>query len=189
MRIISGKYRGRRLKTPRGNDLRPTGNRLKETLFDILGQSIDGAMFLDVFAGTGAIGLEAISRGADEVLFIESNPEAVRLIRSNLALCGVKGGYRLLDREAFASLRSLGRSGFSADITFMDPPYDWEPYRDLLDIVFRIGITGGGSQAILEHHSKSAVPDSGPQYRLSRRVRQSDKCLSFYVATPPSSPR
>jgi 16S rRNA (guanine966-N2)-methyltransferase len=181
MRIISGKYRGRRLKAPKGDTLRPTGDRLKETLFDILGAAVQGAVFLDVFAGTGAIGLEAASRGADRVVFIEWEPQAVRLIQSNLDLCGITGGYRLVDRDAFWALRSLGRAAFTADIIFLDPPYDWEPYPDLLQILFRTGIARTGSQVIVEHHSKARVPESGELYRLARRVKQSDKCLSFYL--------
>lgn len=181
MRIIAGKYRGRRLKGPKGTALRPTGDRFRETLFDILGPGVEGSVVLDAFAGTGAVGLEALSRGAREVVFIESSPEASRLIRQNLAICGVSSGYRLLHQDAFSALRLLGREGFTADMSFLDPPYEWEPYRDLLDIIFRMGIARGSSQCILEHHSKAPLPDGGRGYRRSRIVCQSDKCLSFYV--------
>ena len=98
MRIISGKFGGRRLKGPRGNEMRPTGDRLKETLFNILGAEIRGAVLLDVFSGTGAIGLEALSRGAREVVFIERDPDGTRLIRSNLELCGINSGFRIISR-------------------------------------------------------------------------------------------
>lgn len=180
MRIISGKFRGRRLKGPKGTELRPTGDRLRETLFDILGPGIEGAVVLDAFAGTGAVGLEALSRGAREVVFIESNAEAARLIRQNLAICGISTGYRLVNQDAFSALRLLGRKDFSADIAFFDPPYEFEPYGDLLDIIFRKGIAGESSRCILEHHSKAPVPEAGLGYRRTRTVRQSDKCLSFY---------
>jgi len=180
MRIIAGRLRGRRLKGPRGLELRPTGDRLKETLFDILGPAIEGTVVLDVFAGTGSVGLEALSRGAREVVFIESNQEAARLIRQNLAICGISSGFRLVNQDAFPALRLLGRGDFSADIVFLDPPYEFEPYGDLLDIIFRRGIAGESSRCIVEHHSKAAIPEAGPGYERTRVVRQSDKCLSFY---------
>ena len=180
MRIITGKYRGRRLKAPKGIDLRPTGDRLKETLFDILGAGAEGAVVLDVFAGTGSIGLEALSRGAREVVFIESNPKAARLIRQNLAICGISSGFRLVNQDAFSALRLLGREDFTADVVFLDPPYEFEPYDDLLDIIFRRGIAGESSRCIVEHHSKAPIPEAGPGYQRTRVVRQSDKCLSFY---------
>jgi 16S rRNA (guanine966-N2)-methyltransferase len=180
MRIITGKYRGRRLKGPKGSSLRPTGDRLRETLFDILGASVEGAVVLDAFAGTGAVGIEALSRGAREVVFIESDTEACRLIQQNLAICGISGGFRLVQRDAFPALRLLGREGFSANVSFLDPPYEWEPYGDLLDIIFRMGIARDESRCIIEHHSKATIPEAGQGYRRTRIVCQSDKCLSFF---------
>jgi len=182
MRIIAGRFRGRRLKGPEGLDLRPTSDRLRETLFDILGPGVDGSIVLDVFAGTGGIGLEAISRGARQVVFVESNKEAVRLIRSNISLCGVSSDYRILQGDAFSMLRSLARERFTADIVFLDPPYDWGPYRDLIEILFRIGLARTGARVVVEHHRKSALPDAGAGFRCVRTVRQSDKCLSFFQA-------
>jgi len=180
MRIISGRFRGRRLKGPRGMDLRPTSDRLKETLFNILAPEISGSRVLDVFAGTGAIGLEALSRGAQQVVFIESSQEAVQLIRQNLALCGITTGFRILPGDVFAALRTLAREAFEADITFLDPPYHWGPYRDLLEILFGSGIAPPGSRVVIEHHRKSLLPESGTGFRCVRTVKQSEKCLSFY---------
>src|SRR5512147_706942 len=130
MRVISGKYRGRRLKGPEGMELRPTGDRLKETLFNILGPGIQDGVVLDVFGGTGAIGIEAISRGAREVVFIESSAAAHRLILHNLQTCRIEGGYRILQQDVFAALRFLARQGLKANLAFFDPPYDWKPYQD-----------------------------------------------------------
>ena len=180
MRIISGRFRGRKLKGPRGTDLRPTGDRLKETLFDILGPEVRGAVVLDVFAGSGAIGLEGLSRGAREAVFIESNRDAAQLIRTNLELCAVTSGYRILQGDVFTSLRTLGRSGFKADIAFLDPPYQWGPYGDLLETLFCSGIAAKASRVVVEHHHKDELPESGRGFRRVRIVRQSDKCLSFF---------
>jgi 16S rRNA (guanine966-N2)-methyltransferase len=180
MRVISGIYKGRRLRGPRGTELRPTGDRLKEALFNILGPGIAGAKMLDVFAGAGAIGIEALSRGASEVVFIESGAEGRRLIRQNLELCGVGSKFRIIEQDVFTAMRALARQGFRADIAFFDPPYIWQPYVDLLDIAFNRDLVSQLSRVVIEHHRKAVLPDSGDRYLRSRMVRQGDHCLSFY---------
>jgi len=180
MRVISGKYKGRRLKGPIGTELRPTGDRLKETLFNVFGPNIGGAAVLDVFGGTGAIGIEALSRGAREVIFIENSTAGERLIRQNLRLCGVGSGYRILQQDVFKALRFLSRQGFHADIVFFDPPYNWEPYRDLIEITFNKDLLSERGKAVVEHHRKALLPEAGEGYRRFRIVRQGDHCLSFY---------
>ena len=150
MRIIAGEFRGRKLKPLRGTSVRPTAGRLKVTLFDILGPGMRGAVVLDAFAGTGSVGLEAISRGAREVVFIESSSDGDRQIRRNIELCGVQGGYRLIRQDAFSALRLLAREGFTADVAFLDPPYDFKPYRDLLEILFNSGLAPAGARVVIE---------------------------------------
>ena len=181
MRVISGLYKGRKLRGPHGFDLRPTGDRLKETLFNILGPGLPGSVFVDAFSGTGSIGIEALSRGARDVVFIESGKESTLLIRRNLELCGITAGFRLLSQDVFSALRSLGRMGFSADTVYLDPPYHWQPYQDLIETVVAVSIVGLSSRVILEHHRKSSVPEAGIGYRLTRRIRQGDNCLSFFA--------
>ena len=183
MRIISGNFRGRVLRGPKGESVRPTGDRLRETLFNILGAGVRDAVLLDVFAGSGAVGLEAISRGAREVTFIEREPAARRLIQENLELCGVRTGCRVLQQDAFKALRSLGREGFKPDIVFLDPPYDWKPYRDLLEIIFKQGLARPDSRVIIEHRRGAALPLSGEGYQRIRLARQGNHCLSFYAVT------
>jgi 16S rRNA (guanine(966)-N(2))-methyltransferase RsmD len=162
-------------------DTRPTGDRLKETLFNILGSSVREAVVLDVFGGSGAIGIEAVSRGARQVICIEIAEAACRLIRRNLELCGIKAGYRLMKQDVFAAMRLLGRQGFKANIVFFDPPYDFEPYNDLLDITFTRGLLARPAHVVIEHHRKASLPDSGNGYRRSRLLSQGDHCLSFYA--------
>jgi 16S rRNA (guanine(966)-N(2))-methyltransferase RsmD len=166
--------------------VRPTGDRLKESLFNILGPSIRDARFLDVFAGTGAIGLEALSRGANEVVFIESSTAGNRLIRANLQLCGVTAGFQLLNYDVFKALRFLSRTGSGFATVFLDPPYEWRPYRDLLEIVFRSGLTTPNASVVVEHHRKAVLPELEPGYHRTRIVQQSDKCLSFYRGQSPN---
>ncbi len=181
MRIIAGTLRGRRLRGPRGLGLRPTSDRMRESLFNILSAVVPGAVVLDVFAGTGAIGLEAISRGAREVVFVEEGHEGCGLIRHNLELCGISTGCRLIQRDVFSAMRQLSREKFSADIAFFDPPYQWQPYGDLMGAAFGLGLTHEATQVIFEHHWKADLPELGPGCRRHRVVRQGDHCLSFYI--------
>jgi len=168
------------LRGPTGLDVRPTGDRLKETLFNILGPSVSGAVVLDAFGGTGAIGIEALSRGAREAVFIENTRSSTHLIRQNLRICGMETGYRILEQDVFTALRFLAREGFKANIVFFDPPYDWKPYADLLDLTFDRKLLSDPARVVIEHHRKSQVPESGNGYRRSRVVRQGDHCLSFF---------
>jgi 16S rRNA (guanine966-N2)-methyltransferase len=181
MRVITGKFKGRRLQGPGGLDVRPTGDQLKESLFDILGDRVRDSAFLDVFAGTGAIGIEALSRGAREAIFVETDNRCCKLIRHNLELCSASGG-RIIAREAFSALRALARSGFRPPLVFLDPPYDFEPYADLLDILFSMGLADERCLVVIEHSRRTSLPDSGPGYCRVRQVRQGDKALSFYRA-------
>jgi 16S rRNA (guanine(966)-N(2))-methyltransferase RsmD len=189
MRVIAGRYRGKRLKGPRGVELRPTSDRLKGTLFDILGSRLADSVVLDAFAGTGAIGIEAFSRGAREVVFVESGPLGCRLIRENLQLCGITSEFRLLDEDVFKSLRRLAREGCRFDVVILDPPYNWRPYADLLDILFRSPLIRSGSLVIIEHHRKAELPQSAAGYHRLRVVTQGDKHLSFYAANPSPDPQ
>jgi 16S rRNA (guanine966-N2)-methyltransferase len=171
-------------------ETRPTGDRLKETLFNIIGPVLREAVVLDAFSGSGAIGIEAISRGASHVVFIENAEVACRLIRHNLGLCGVKGGYRLMRQDVFAALRFLARQGFKANVLFFDPPYDFEPYADLLDISFARGLLAQPACLVIEHHRKASLPESGENYSRFRLLVQGDHCLSFYEdnANPQKAP-
>ena len=182
MRIISGKFRGRRLKGPTGLELRPTSDRLKESLFNIIGPQIVGATMLDVFGGTGAIGIEAISRGARETVFIENAATAQKLIMQNLKLCGISGGFRIIRQDVFTALRALIRQNFKPDFAYFDPPYDFEPYKDLLDLAFKKGLLTQEGRAVIEHHRKAPIPESGEGFLRTRVVRQGDQCLSFFEA-------
>jgi 16S rRNA (guanine966-N2)-methyltransferase len=161
-------------------ELRPTGDRLKETLFNVLRPDVNGAVVLDVFGGSGAIGIEALSRGARQAVFVEIAPSACRLIRRNAELCGISSGYRIIQQEAFMALRSLAREGFKANIVFFDPPYDFKPYGDLLEITFTRGLLAQPARIVIEHHRKAVLPESGKGYHRSRIIRQGDHCLSFF---------
>jgi 16S rRNA (guanine966-N2)-methyltransferase len=181
MRVIAGKMRGRRLRGPVGHELRPTSDRLKESLFNILGAGVADSDFLDAFAGTGSIGIEALSRGARDVVFVEGDARACRLIRANLELCGLASGHRLLHSDIYRALRQLAREGKKFDLVYLDPPYAWEKYEELLGLIHRGLLVRPEGRIVVEHHRKAPLPEACEEYRLIRRVRQGDGCLSFYA--------
>src|SRR5438876_11674615 len=127
MRVIAGKLRSRRLRSLRGSDIRPTSDRLRETLFNVLTggnpDALNGSVWLDLYAGTGAVGIEALSRGAAMVYFVESSKKAAALIRQNLAGMGIEEGFQVIEREAAQALRLLDAEAVACDFCFLDPPY------------------------------------------------------------------
>src|SRR5687767_13028952 len=136
MRVIAGRFKGRRLKTPTWDGLRPTSDKLRETLFNILAPRIEGARLLDGYAGTGAVGIEALSRGAAHVTFVDKDRRAVALIEDNLAICGVEAGYTIEGRDLIAALRRIGDTAFDSaafDIAWLDPPYEITDISGALD--------------------------------------------------------
>ena len=169
MRIVAGEFKGRHLKTPAWDGLRPTSDRLRETLFNILGDAVRAARVLDGYAGTGAIGIEALSRGAGEVTFVERDPRAVRLIQANLASLGLRANIR----SGFAD---LGAERF--DLVVLDPPYAPEAAADALDAA-RAFIAPYG-RLVIEHAARHAPPAGQEGARLQRTVKAGDSALSFY---------
>ena len=179
MRIISGSLKGRRLKTPRWDGLRPTSDRLRETLFNILAPRVAGARVLDGYAGTGAVGLEAHSRGAAEVVFVERDPRAAALISENLAHCGVTSGCAIMRADIGRLRDPFGARGF--DLILLDPPYA-EP--DLEAVVARAGAwLAAGGLLVLEHARRRAAPLVVADLTRTRLVPSGDSALSFYERT------
>jgi 16S rRNA (guanine(966)-N(2))-methyltransferase RsmD len=180
MRIIGGQGRGRRLKSPKGGATRPTGDRVKQTLFDILAPRIAGCRFLDVFAGAGGIGLEALSRGASRVVLVDNNRAAVEAIEANLQTLGAGGHAQVFRQDARVALAALGDSGVRFDIIYVDPPYDSALYEELLEQVGRMRILEGDGLIIAEHFHKRALPETIGGLIRAREVRIGDHRLSFY---------
>jgi 16S rRNA (guanine966-N2)-methyltransferase len=179
VRIIAGLYRGRNLKSPPSLQIRPTSDRLRETLFNILAPRIEGARFLDLCAGTGAVGIEALSRGAAHVTFVDRSRKAGKLIQSNLELCRVPSDQtELVVCEASDSLKRAGDQNW--DIAFFDPPYDSD-YAPVLQ-AFGAGnlLTPDGLLAV-EHRRKDEILDNAGSLQRYRLLKQGDSCLSFYA--------
>jgi|ERR1700739_1058872 len=185
MRVIAGIYRSRHLNSLKGMALRPTSDRLRETLFDILRDRVVGARFVDVFAGTGAVGIEALSRGATEVVFIEKYASAAALIRKNLESLEVRAGVRVLPIDALKGLEILA-NGTSyrrelPTIVFLDPPYsNAEDYDRVLSFLGSATLLQGGDLVIAEHRRNFELPEAAKDLQRVRVLRQGDATLSFY---------
>ncbi len=159
MRVIAGSLKGRRLKAPTWTGLRPTSDKLRETLFNILASRIAGARVIDAYAGTGAVGIEALSRGALDVTFIEKDARAQALIAENLAHCGVATGYTIVRADTVRALESLREAG-RFDIILLDPPYALGSDELERGLAASGALVGSGSLLILEHARRTAAPDA-----------------------------
>lgn len=197
MRIIAGKFRSRQLKSLKGLSLRPTSDRLRETLFDVLGILVVDARFVDLFAGTGAIGIEALSRGAREVLFVERHAPTMALLKRNLESLEIRSGPRLLTKDALHALKQLAGEAASAssgvDILFLDPPYaEKEQYAEILAFLGESHVLNDSAVVIAEHLRTLDLPETFAKLERVRALRQGDAALTFYryrPTSPPENPR
>lgn len=180
MRVIAGKYRSRRLKGPGLMDLRPTSDRLRETLFNVLGPSIKDSFFVDLYAGTGAIGIEAVSRGARETIFIESHAASARLVRKNLESLGIQSGVEVIEADVVKGLEKLAARHLLADFIFLDPPYKGEEHLRVLEYLDESHLIAPYGLVIVEHHQQMELPDRFERLARSRLLEQGDAALSFY---------
>jgi 16S rRNA (guanine(966)-N(2))-methyltransferase RsmD len=153
MRVIAGQYKGRNLKTPAWEGVRPTSDKLRETLFNILAPRIDSARFADVYSGTGAVGIEALSRGASHVTFIEKDRRATALIAANLAVCGIREGYTIECGDAATVLRRLPDAD-TFDLVLLDPPYDADPQMVAETLSAAASRTAAAGAIVLERASR-----------------------------------
>jgi 16S rRNA (guanine966-N2)-methyltransferase len=185
MRVIAGKYRGRPLRSLRGLDIRPTSDRLRETLFNVLTagklEALEGTVWLDLFAGTGAVGIEALSRGAKQVYFVENSAAAAKLIEQNLRSLGITDRYKILQDDLAGIIWRLQREHFVADVAFLDPPYRMQQsYESTLLALAGSSLIWAMSLVVAEHEKKF---DPGGEFGALRRVRklaQGNANLSFY---------
>jgi 16S rRNA (guanine966-N2)-methyltransferase len=180
VRVIAGSAKGRRLATIRTLALRPTADRVREALFNILGARIDGAAILDLFAGSGAVGLEALSRGARLAIFVEVHEATCHLIEKNLRLCGLHEQAVLWCRDVLHVLPTLKMRGQTFDVIFLDPPYRASLVEDALQQLGDGRLLSGDGQVIAEHFIKRGLPERYGRLRRVRMVRFGDVALSFY---------
>jgi len=186
MRVIAGHFRSRPLTAPKGLDTRPTSDRLRETLFNVLAPRIAGSVFLDLYAGSGAVGIEAISRGAQETIFVEKADLALRAIRTNLASFGIQGNYSLETYSVAAAIKRLAAANRTVNIVFLDPPYgevgEYTSTLNLLGGEFR-RLLMPDAMIIAEHLKKLNLAASYGALNRFRTLKQGDSALSFYSHT------
>jgi 16S rRNA (guanine(966)-N(2))-methyltransferase RsmD len=174
MRVIAGEFRSRKLLSIPGLETRPTSDRLRETLFNILRPAIAGAIFVDGYAGTGAVGIEALSRGARHAVFIEKNRMAVETIKQNLSSLGLENKSRVIQGAVPVYL-----SGIDADIVFLDPPYSKErEYRAALEVLE----AKPPALVVVQHSVRFSLAGEYGPLRLTRTLKQGDNALSFFQA-------
>ena len=194
MRVIGGTAKSTPLASLKGARVRPTLDRVRESLFNQIAGEIEGARFLDLFAGSGAVGIEALSRGAAEVVFVELNSRAQTVIYQNLTKCRFldSGGeekksknWILLKSNVLHALKVLAERHHQFDIVYVDPPYADDLYEETLTALARSGLLADAAQVIAEHHHKTALPENYDKLIVAKTRKIGDACLSFY--SPASS--
>ena len=178
MRIIAGEMRSRKLKTPEGMDTRPTLDRVRESLFSILQSEVRSARVLDLYAGSGALALEALSRGASRAVLVDCAPKACRVIRENIEALGCKDRAELLRMKDTAALETLAREGKAFDVIFLDPPYRMDP-APICAALAEKGLLSREGVIVVEH-SRDREPNVPPPLTLSDRRGYGIVGLSFY---------
>jgi 16S rRNA (guanine966-N2)-methyltransferase len=186
MRIIAGTLRSRTLQAPPGLATRPTSDRLRETLFNVLAPRIQGSAFLDLYAGSGAVGIEALSRGAARVVFVERAPAALAVLRGNLAKLGLTAGFRIHAGSVGTVLRRMKPdAGAAFDLVYLDPPYDAaKEYAATLLALSEVlaALLASEALVIAEHRRKEQLDDKYGALNRTRLLEQGDATLSFYAA-------
>ena len=176
MRVSGGKGRGRKLRVPAGARVRPTSDKVKQALFNMLGDQVTGAMFLDLYAGAGGIGIEALSRGAGRVVFVDTSRESANCIRRNLDDMGLAEGAQVIQADVQAF---LSNHGGPYDIVFLDPPYAMD-LGPLLEQIGDAGIVKADTLVIAEHFKKQPSPERAGRLILDRKKQYGDTVLAFY---------
>ena len=179
MRIIGGSHRGRKIKSLQGKDTRPTLDFVREALFNIIGPDIDGSCFIDVYAGTGAVGIEALSRGAKNVTLVDSSPKACRLIKENLERLDLLKKAIIVSCDALKAFKKMDEMGLSFDFVFMDPPYDSEEIEQSLKFLLGSNLLKPGAVVIAQYSFGEVIDFSG--YTLIKPKKYGKTVLSFLV--------
>jgi 16S rRNA (guanine966-N2)-methyltransferase len=180
MRVVSGVAKGRRLKAPSGGRIRPTADRVKETLFDIIGERVLNARVLDLFAGTGSLGIEALSRGARFVLFVDAAREAVKLIGDNLVRTAMEERAETWRSDALAAVARLKKEGRHFDIVLLDPPYGYDHIGGILRQLQQANLFSRRSLMVVEHHKRTEIPNRVDSMERIDQRRFGDTMISFY---------
>lgn len=182
MRIGGGELRGRRLYAPKGMETRPTSGRLKKSLFDVLAGRLSGVRVLDLYAGAGALGLEALSRGASSAVFVERGRKAAEAIRRNVEELGLGSRSEILSKDVGTTLRRLEERGEPFDVVFADPPYRSEEVEAVLELLGESALLADGAVVAIEHHHKTALPSQCGTLRRRRSLKAGESSVTLYDA-------
>jgi 16S rRNA (guanine(966)-N(2))-methyltransferase RsmD len=177
LRIVAGALRGRRIDAPRGKGTRPTADRVRQAVFDILGQRIEGGEVLDLYAGSGALGLEALSRGAERAALVDEDREAVQVCGRNVESLGLGGRAEVIRAEALEGVRLLARRGRRFALAFVDPPYELGPDAALAALP---AVLAPGARVIAEHDRRHAAPERCGALERETVRTFGDTAVSFY---------
>jgi 16S rRNA (guanine(966)-N(2))-methyltransferase RsmD len=180
MRVIAGSHRGRRLSGPEGTALRPTSDKVRQAIFSILGTQVFGSRFLDLYAGTGAVGIEALSRGATSVTFVESDPKAVQLLQKNIRACQLLDRVQVRLGKTAAFLDQKDCWGGPYDVLFADPPYAALDELEIITHAVRPGLLSEHATVMIEQDSRTTLPPSIEHASLVRRYVYGDTALYLY---------
>jgi 16S rRNA (guanine(966)-N(2))-methyltransferase RsmD len=181
MRVIAGKFRSQLLLAPKGRNTRPTSDRLRETLFNVIAPHIRGSVFADLFAGTGAVGIEALSRGARQVYFAENAKVPLETLRRNLERLQIREPAQIEPRGTMFLLQRLLKESVCLDIVFLDPPYDdWPGYETALQFLAQHPILRATAIVIVEHSRRFRLPESQGNLQPYRRIEQGEAALTFF---------
>jgi len=179
MRIISGALKGRKLAALPGFATRPTTDRVRESIFNIIAADIENARVLDLFAGTGALGLEALSRGAAGAVFVDASTGAVNIIRKNIAACRAESRARIIQWNITKNLNCLQPAAPAFDLVFMDPPYDHNLILPALENLMKKDVMKNSATVIIEHSAREPIPESLPELHLADRRAYGKTLVSF----------
>lgn len=177
MRIISGTAGGRKLKEPAGKRVRPTTDKVKEAMFSIIQFEIEGRTVLDLFAGTGQLGLEALSRGAESATFVDESIDSIKLISSNIKTCGFEERVKVLRSDSFIALTKLGKF----DIIFLDPPYDTDFIKRAMKRIIEFDILKVNGIILCESRAEAVLPEVSAPYKLRKEYKYGEIKLTLYT--------
>ncbi|WP_112180739.1 MULTISPECIES: 16S rRNA (guanine(966)-N(2))-methyltransferase RsmD [Paraliobacillus] len=181
MRVIAGTYKGRRLQSVPNNLTRPTTDKVKEALFQMIGPYFEGGMCLDLFAGSGALGIEALSRGMDKVIFVDQQSKAIQTIYANLEILDLEDHAEVFRTEAFRALKAAGKRDLTFDLVFLDPPYEKISYEKLLEALLTYKLVTDKTIIVCEHERRQSLPDYYEGFHKLKTERYSNStAISLY---------
>jgi 16S rRNA (guanine(966)-N(2))-methyltransferase RsmD len=180
VRVISGKLRGTPLKAVPGKGTRPTTDKVKEALFSMIGPYFDGGIALDLFAGTGGLGIEALSRGMDRAIFVDLEPSSVEIVRDNIRTCRLQEQTEVYRNDAVRALKALGKRGIRPDIIFMDPPYRLDIVGSLAQLLSELSLPAPNAILVAEQPVSRELPDKLGRFQCRKRAEYGDTAIHIY---------